>query len=253
MTRFLALLILLLPAAALAGTYAPEATYAASEAVTLPDGRPGEMRQVRGIDILPGPDALLLLDGGGRLLAKSRKADALTILCGGSPRACHGFDHDRGEILLPDPAGFTPDGPVVPPMAETDRRAIGPFGPSGQSWGFSARAATLAERAQAEWAHAARHATVHATAFFAGAVLVLLLFVRVGLPKTRTWPRLALWALGIGLRLVAAGYLLIVLTTYFVLGGFSRVSLMACVGLGVAMVLGVLAAVRMKRKRAVAE
>lgn len=251
--RWVAILLLaLLPAAAQAGIDAPEAAFVQGEALALPDGRPGEMRQVRSFAILSGPDALLVLDDKGRLLAKSGKADALTIVCGGLPRTCHGFDHDRREMLLLDPAGFETDGPVVPPLTETDRRAIGPFAPSGQSWGFSARAATLSEHLRAEWTHATRHAAVHATALIAGALLILLLFVRIGLPKTRTWSRLALWALGIALRLVAAGYLLIVLAAYLTLGGFSAVSLLACVGLGVAMVLVLLAVVRMRRKVVVA-
>lgn len=231
------LLVLAAPPPAGAGIYEPEAFYTQSEPFTLPDGRLGEMRQVRSVGILPGPDLLVVLDGEGRLLAKSRKADALTMICSGAPRTCHGFDHDRGEVLLLDPAGFRPDGAKLPAFSETDRKTIGPFATGMESWGFSARAPTLAERIAAEWAHASRHAGVHALSLAFGALLVLLLFVRIGLPKTRSWPWLALWALGIAMRLVAAGYIAMILATWLVLGGFSLVSVLGCLALGILAVL----------------
>lgn len=238
MRRWKAVLVTLLlvaaaPLVALAETYEPEAFYTQRETFTLPDGRPGEMRQVRSVGILPGPDLLLVVDGAGQLLARSRKADALTIVCSGASRACHGFDHDKGELLVPDPAGFRTDGPQLPAIAETDRKTIGPFAVGMESWGFLSRAPTLTERISAEWAHANRHAGVHALSAAFGALLVLLLFVRIGLPKTRTPLRLALWALGIALRLVAAVYIAMILATWLILGGFSWVSVLGCLASGI--------------------
>ena len=246
------LLALLAMPMAMAGTYAPEAFFTQSETFTLPDGRLGEMRQVRRADILPGPDLLLVLDGEGRVLAKSPTANALTIVCSGTPRACHGYDHDKGELLLIDPAGFRPNDAKVPAVTETDRKLIGPFAQGGQSWGFQARAPTLSERIQAEWAHARLHAGVHALSMALGALLVMLIAVKIGPPKRRTWPRLGLWALSIALRLAAAGYILMILATWLILGGFSWISVLAGTAFGASAALIPFSVLWSRRQKAAA-
>ena len=248
-TLLLVAIALLWPIGARADFFEQRAIFLRSEPVTLPDGSPGEIRIVRGTgDFFSGPDGLLALDREGREIARSAQVRALTLICGGSPRSCHGYDHDKARLLLLSPNEFVKDGRLAPAFTEMDQTKIGEFEPGLQSHGFVPGEPTLGQRLQAELAQIRQGPSEHAVAFGAGLIATALLLVGNALPSRRTKAWLALWFLILVLRVAAAAYIAFVMAVLLLLGSLSYVSMLACTGIGSALAIIVAALTRRLRR-----
>jgi hypothetical protein len=116
-----------------------------SEKVVLPDGTTGEMRLLHGDGIIAAdPARVIVIGADGRLLARSDRSPAITLICEPSRRTCKGYNRNTLEVLKPDPSSFQREGPIVDGIGDggdNDPR----WGIEGgkESWGFSRRPAPL--------------------------------------------------------------------------------------------------------------
>lgn len=118
--------------------------------IALPNGRMGEARLLNGDGILgPDPVRVLILDAGGKLLARSHQSRSMTISCKGAGH-CLIMDHSSGKVLVPDPAAFR-NGPPVPGLADEDRNDLWDLEAGVEHWGFVSREATLTEMLAGYW------------------------------------------------------------------------------------------------------
>lgn len=204
----LALFVFALVASAPASAHRPYFTRV--EKIVLPDGQPGEMRLLHGDGIIVSdPIRILVLDAEGRLLARSRQSQTLTMVCEGGGR-CRGVDLGAGAALELDPASFRSDGPLVPGLGDRDRDGLWSLERGEEGWGFKARRIRAHEKVWAEFSLARQH-------FAFMAFLVALGFVAAGLalvgPRRplggQTW-RLVLWAAVTLVRLVGCAIIALV-------------------------------------------
>ncbi|MDR7040670.1 hypothetical protein J2X36_005457 [Methylobacterium sp. BE186] len=170
-----------------------------SEMVTLPDGRPGEMRIIAGDGLMAAdPTRLLVLDEHGRLLARSAGLQLVDLVCDAS-RHCYGYNRVTGEIVEPDPTTFGANGTEVPPMGERDGLEL--FEGGSDTWGVVNRPTTFKEWVFCEW-----HLLWRTNPIIPGYFLVLGLlagscFLGLGKPHRQTFTEIADWCLEAGGRL----------------------------------------------------
>lgn len=200
------------------------------EAVILPDGRPGEMRLLRGDGIfLADPGRILVLDAEGRLQARSRHSVTMALLCDRALRSCRGYDGI--SILTLDPASFRP-GEVVPGLADAERDGLWAFEAGNESWGFAIRRPSLAYRLRGELALALSAPRTLVLLAVLGVVAAML--VPGWLLSWRVRTRPSVWALviGIPLRLVGLASILFIRLYIALLIGFTLIGWLTGFGSG---------------------
>jgi hypothetical protein len=115
------------------------------ETIRLPNGEMGEARLLNGDGILgPDPVRVVVIDGQGRLLARSHKSRSMALACRREGQ-CLIFDFSAGKILDPIPSSFH-RGPVVPGLSDRERDGLWELEDGSESWGFARRDPSFAER-----------------------------------------------------------------------------------------------------------
>lgn len=217
----LPLLALLLSAVGSAPGLARRPYFTQPEAVLLPDGQPGEMRILHGDGILlADPARIVVLDRGGRLLARSHRSAPVSLVCHQDRRSCWGYDHGTNRVLTLDPARFRYGGPFVP--GTTERDGLWDLEGGEESWGFAVRSPSIAEYLEAEWVLARRvQARAMACLLGLGAAMAAMGIAVIRIPRSwKTW-RLGLWAAGILLQLAGLGVAVVFALYFAVLFGLS--------------------------------
>lgn len=238
MTRHpITILALLLAALGALPASAHRPYFTQSEPVVLPDGQPGEMRLLRGDGIVFADPyrVLILLDRDSRLLALSHRSVPITLVCRHGQASCWAYDHGTGQVLIPDPASFRRDGPVVPGRDQRD--GLYEIESINDSWGFAARDASLAERLEAEWALARQMPRTMACMAALGAAVAAMGLLGVRRPRSRQAWRLWLWAIGILARCAGIAVAIMLAVYIGLLMGPSLIIWAAALGIGAAPVL----------------
>ncbi|QRM28596.1 hypothetical protein [Microvirga sp. VF16] len=114
------------------------------EKIRLPGGEMGEARLLNGDGILgPDPVRVVLVDGQGRLLARSHKSRSMALACREEGQ-CLIFDFSTGKILDPDPSSFQ-RGPIVPSLSDDEREGLWGLEDGSEDWGFTDRDPSFGE------------------------------------------------------------------------------------------------------------
>lgn len=202
-----------------------------SEPIILPDGRAGEMRMLHGDGIfLADPMRLIVVDEGGRLVARSQRSVPMSMRC--RDRTCTGYDHSLDQVLELDASTFRSDGPVV----DATGGDLWEIEDGDSHWGFKARSAGFSDQAAAELALARSVAGPLLTLCLIGAAaMAFLRLIRtpfVGSTKS-------IWEKGVqivaALGGVAVAFVLLVFALYLAaLIGLSVVTWLAGLGGGAA-------------------
>lgn len=192
----------------------PPASLKRVEPILLPDGQQGTMRIVVGDGFLSDPVRVVILDAQNRLIARGPRSQWLSLVCE-APLRCHGYDHGSGEVIVPDPATFGKEGPVVRPA--DDRDDLMELDDGATAWGVTVRPATWREWFFAEWA-AFRTVSLLQPAFYATlGTLAGLCFVGFR-PPGRTGLQFLLWLVGLALRVVVFAAVALILLVALSLG-----------------------------------
>jgi hypothetical protein len=234
--RDLAILALTLLPLAAAPAWAHSPYFTQAEPIVLPDGRPGEMRLLHGDGIFfADPVRIVVLDRDKRLLARSEQHVPLSLICDRNRRSCWGYDHWSHQVLLLDPASFRTGGQVEPGAKERD--GLWNIEAGVDSWGFTARDASIAEYIEAEWALARRLPVALAGVMALGGLMTVLGVVGLRRPTSPKWWRLGVWAAGILLRIAGTALAVIIALYFGVLIGFSLTTWLGALFVGASLVL----------------
>jgi len=234
--RDLAILALTLLPLAAAPALAHSPYFTQAEPIVLPDGRPGEMRLLHGDGIFfADPVRIVVLDRDKRLLARSEQHVPLSLICDRNRSSCWGYDHWSHQVLLLDAASFRTGGQVVPGAKERD--GLWNIEAGIDSWGFTARDASIAEYIEAEWALARRLPVALAGVMALGGLMTVLGVVGLRRPTSPKWWRLGLWAAGILLRIAGTAFAVIIALYFGVLIGFSLTTWLGGLFVGASLVL----------------
>ena len=172
------LLAALLPLAAGAPAAAHSPYFTETRDITLPDGKPGQLRILKGDGIVGAdPARAVVLDAEGRALARSPSTVVILLTCI-APGLCAAVDPGNWTTYEIDPASFRV-GEIIRPRQD----AIWALERGSESWGFRARWATIPEIAKAE---VAQIQSLGATAL--AFVAIGALFAVALVPRLR-WPR----------------------------------------------------------------
>lgn len=206
------------------------------ETIRLPDGTMGEARLLNGDGILgPDPVRVLILDAGGRLLARSRKSVLMALSCRGD-RRCLIFDLSRGKVLDLEPSSFR-QGAAVP--GADDRDNLWDLEDGEEAWGLAPREPTPGERLKSYGLLLRKCLPAIVINGLVGiaCALIALATLRLGKAKpTRTAGTAA--AILAVLGLIGGGLFLVLISGLFShLGGLSIALWLLSLGLGAGVVL----------------
>jgi hypothetical protein len=173
------------------------------EKVTLPDGKPGEMRLLNGDGIFfSDPIRVLVLNSEGKPIALSPHSKSLVLVCN-KARECVGVDRETDRVFQLDPASFRVEDVVVPAQeelwrSERGREELWRLEGRKDTWGFQVRGGSTTELTRAY------HERARQMSFPLSIVLVLGIIVGV---FAATWPGrrgkdVVVWAVGVGIRVL---------------------------------------------------
>lgn len=124
------------------GVQAHSPYFTIAEKITLPNGRPGEIRLLHGDGIfLADPIVAIAIDENRQMLGHSRASPSLALRCANGQ--CTVFDVAARKILQLDPSTFRA-GPIAPAI-DTDDRELNWALYEGGEWGWRARETSLSE------------------------------------------------------------------------------------------------------------
>jgi hypothetical protein len=222
---------MLLVGAAPAAAHRPYFTQV--EQVALPDGAMGEIRLLHGDGIIiSDPVRAIIVDGDGRLRARSPQTWAMILLC---PRQhqCRAVDLQKDLAYEIEPTTFQL-GPVIP---EGQILNLGGIESGKESWGFRSRHASFAEIVRGNFEFV-RYFFVHHVV-----ILVLLGAAAAGIPFAslrrpqfkETW-KLSLWIGGLLVRIAFAAVFVIISIFWVGFFGGTGWVWLASISLGAALV-----------------
>ena len=200
------------------------------ERIRLPDGAMGEARLLNGDGIFgPDPVRVLILDAGGRLLARSRKSVLMALSC--TQGQCLIFDLHNGKVLDLEPSSFR-QGAVVPGVE--DRDGLWDLEEGDEAWGFAPRNPTPGERLRSYGVLVQKSPLAITINVLVGMVCALIILVTLRLGKMRRARVFQTAAAIIGILALISGGLFLILLSGFAsfLDGLSMTRWLGLVGMG---------------------
>lgn len=174
-----ALLIALLPLALPAAAQAHSPYFTQSLEITLPDGRTGQLRVLKGDGILGAdPARAVILDAEGRSLARTPRTFVIQLVCDAA-RRCIAVDPGSWTTYEIDPASFR-----VGQVIRLREDAIWDLEHGPEAWGFRARPASLPELIRAEVTQAQELGTTMLPFVYIGAVFGLAMAIGNRVPAS---------------------------------------------------------------------
>lgn len=130
------------PILGVGGAQAHSPYFTVAEKITLPNGRPGEIRLLHGDGIFwADPIVAIAIDENRQMLGHSRASPSLALRCANGQ--CIVYDLDARIVLQLDPSTFRA-GPLAPAIDNEDRELNWALYEGGE-WGWRAREASLFE------------------------------------------------------------------------------------------------------------
>jgi hypothetical protein len=200
------------------------------EKIRLPNGEMGEARLLNGDGIFgPDPVRVLLLDAGGRLLARSQKSVLMALSC--TQGQCLIFDLYNNQVLDLEPSSFRQGAPV--PGAE-ERDDLWHLEDGEETWGFARRNPTPGERLRSYGVLVQKSPLAIAINVLVGMVCALIILVTLRLGKMKRTRVFQTAAAIIGVLALISGSLFLILLSGFAsfLDGLSMTRWLGLVGMG---------------------
>lgn len=198
MPRLIQALLIALPALVLpTATQAHSPYFTESVEITLPDGRTGQLRVLKGDGILGAdPARAVILDAEGRSLARTPRTTVIQLACDAA-RRCIAVDPGSWTTYEIDPGSFRV-GEVIRPRED----AIWALEHGPETWGFRARPASLPELIRAEVTQARELGTTMLPFVAIGAVLGLAMTIGNRVPASNRPGRRVVFVIWTILRLL---------------------------------------------------
>ena len=187
------------------------------QAITLPDGRPGQIGILHGDGVFMADPAWVVVIADGYAVARSHMSVPWALSCR-SGESCRVLDADEGLALELDPASFRQNVPVPDP---SDREKLWPLERGTETWGFQTRRATLAERVLARAGLAADFPGTILFLTLCGFVLCDLATERLVTSRRSKPLRFLFFAGQVGVRVLGTAFVVVVAAYALLLTGLS--------------------------------